>query len=179
MTATDIDPHLIADPEVNPFASPRTEPKGKAGQHSSKSPSWLRWAWPLAIILHLPVPVWYGCQVTSPDLARLGMLFGVATVYWIGHRLCLCCPWLMQRLAVGAMMTSVSQFWPVGQMWIGYWALSTSEVLAISPLSSAGNIGSVPMIFLATILTGLGLIIPSLIIGIVAVQVYNEVVATD
>lgn len=107
------------------------------------------------------------------------MLLGVVAVYWFGRRLCVRWPNMMRRLAVGSMITSVSQFWPVGQMWIGYFALTISEMIDISPLTTPGNIGGVPMIFLATVLTGLGLIIPSLIIGIIAAQVFKEVRATS
>jgi hypothetical protein len=167
---------LTDDPELNPFVAPTTGPQTTVISTPEERSRWLRFAWPTAVVLHLPVPLWFGWFVAAGGIARLGMFAGIAIVYGIGRRLCSSNPWLMKRLAVGSMITSVSQFWPMAQMLIGMFAISVSA--AIFSVNNSGRgpgeLDSFPGVALATILTGLGLIIPSLIVGMVAVAIFGR-----
>lgn len=82
----------------------------------------------------------------------------------------------MRRLTVGAMITSVSQFWPMAQMLIGLLAISISAAIFSVDNNGrgVGDLNSFPAVVLATILTGIGLIIPSLIVGMIAVAIFGR-----
>jgi hypothetical protein len=169
-------PYLTDDPETNPFVAPTAGLRTSILSPAEEQTRWLRWGWPTAVVLHLPVPLWFGWMVTANGLPKLGMFFGIAIVYWIGRRLCSGSPWLMKRLCIGAMITSVSQFWPIAQMFIGAYAISISgTIFSVDNFGGGpGNMNSLPGVVLATILTGIGLIIPSLAVGMMAMAIFDR-----
>jgi hypothetical protein len=168
--------HLTDDPETNPFVAPSTGPQTSFVSRAEEQARWLRWAWPTAVVIHLPVPLWFGWLVSEGGIPKLGMFVGITFVFWIGKRLCPGSPWLMKRLSVGALITSVSQFWPMAQMLIGMFAISVSGMLfSVDNYGRGpGQLNSLPGVVLATILTGIGLIIPSLVVGMIVIAIFGR-----
>ncbi|MFN9720069.1 MAG: hypothetical protein ACK58L_15330 [Planctomycetota bacterium] len=143
---------------------------------SEKEDRWLRWGWPLAVAIHLPIPLFFGWTTSGEGLPRLGMFFGIALVYFVGRRLIPSRRWFMRRLTIGAFITSISQIWPVGQMMIGVVAILISKTIfsdaVFGVIRTGGNwreLENLPAVMSATVLTGLGLILPSFLVGFVTV----------
>ncbi len=179
MSINEKSPTISDDPATNPFAAPTMD--APAVERDENDVRWLSFGWPIAIACQLPVPLFFGWSVSGEGLPRLGMLFGILLVYFCGKRLRSSRPWMMKRLTIGAYATCVSQFWPVGQMMIGIVATGFARALFNYPIfgyfgasSSPSELATVPAVLCATVLTGIGLIVPSLIVGIVVVYLFGS-----
>lgn len=172
---------ITDDPSTNPFAAPTAADPVIESDRAEKDERWLRWGWPLAVAIHLPIPLFFGWTISGEGLPRLGMFFGIALVYFVGRRLIPSRRWFMRRLTIGAFITSISQIWPVGQTMIGIVAIMISKAIfrdaAFGVIGTSGaprELGNLPAVMSATVLTGLGLILPSFLVGLVIVYLMDS-----
>lgn len=156
---TDTDDNPYAAPIVSEITTESHKPPGLINK-----PSVLQTAWLLAVLLNLPVPIMFGESAVSDARALVGLPLGIAAVYFTGVLVCLQRSGPMWRLIVGSGITALSQFFPFAHMMIGLLAMGLSESI-FDPDRSTRDISSLPEAALATILTGLGLILPSLLMG--------------
>jgi hypothetical protein len=163
---------LSSDPERNPFAAPTTKPATEQLSRRERDARWLRWAWPMAIVLHLPITLWFGWAASADGFPKTGMFVGIAVTYWTGRQLCPNHSRLMKSLTIGAIATSVSQFWPIAQLFIGVFAMQISNAIFQGP--SKDNLQNFPSVLVATLLTGTGLIVPSLLLGWMMLAVFDR-----
>jgi hypothetical protein len=158
---------MAINSDNNPYAAPAVldnipEPPAPPGFINKAFV--LQAAWMLAVLLNLPVPVMLGESAVSDPRAMVGMPLGIAAVYLPGIWLCLKRAGLMWRLIVGSSITALFQFYPIPHMLIGMIAMGISQVI-FDPHGTTRDISSLPEATLVTILTGIGLIIPSLLMG--------------
>ena len=145
--------------DVNPYAAPtvqavEVESTGRASAHMATV------AWLMAVLINLPVPVMLGISCTRGP-GQIGMLIGVLAFAGIGLMLCRRSPRLMKDLSFGSVLTALSQFFPILHMYVGMAALTICTLGATN-----GDMTGVVEITMATVLTGVGLIIPSLVVGV-------------
>lgn len=158
---------MTTDSDDNPYAAPAVSDNIEVGSEPSgfiNSPTVLQAAWLLAVLLNLPVPVMLGKSAVSDPRAMVGLPLGIAAVYIAGFWVCLQRTGLMWRLIVGSSITALCQFVPVAHMMIGMMAMGISQAI-FDPYRTTRDISSLPEAALATVLTGLGLIVPSLLMG--------------
>ncbi len=121
------------------------------------------------VAVNLPVPLFWGSAV-SEGPAEVGMLIGIALVTPVGMVLCGGQPIPMRRLCHGSIVVALSQFYPVLHMCVGTIALTICR--GMEDLDGLGpNLTGTLQVTAATILTGLGLILPSLILGYFFAQI--------
>ncbi len=157
---------MATSPDENPYSAPTvadTIETPPSGRRWGPTPV-LQAAWALAVLLNLPVPMMLSESALSDPRAFVGVPFGIAVVYLTGVFCCLCRAGIMWRLVVGSGVTALSQFIPLAHMMIGMLAMGISEAI-FDPSRNSRDISSLPEAAFATILTGLGLIAPSLLMG--------------
>lgn len=144
----------------NPYAAPPTTERIEAPPPTEgHRPPYVLWI--AVVLINLPVPVMLGTG-TTVGFGRIGMPFGILLVGAVGLLLCKQNPVMMRNLSKGATATALSQFYPMLHMFVG--------VVTVGVCSGAGSRGGAEMdgifqITAATVITGLGLILPSLIVG--------------
>lgn len=165
---------MTSDPNLNPFAPPTT-PSNTVDDSLSTfagKPLILQTAWALAVVINLPIPLMLGHSVTNAGLPRIGMPVGIALVYFFGVWCCTQRPGLMWRLIFGSGFTAVTQFWPIAHMLIGAAAVGVSKFV-FDPETGGQNMDRISAVLSATLLTGSGLIFPSLIVGVSVFAVFR------
>jgi len=123
-------------------------------------------------VVNLPIPLIFGFDVTD-ESRWIGMLFGIAAVYLCGFWGCNVMPRIMYRLNIGSSLVAVSQFFPILHIIVGSMAVDVSKPLFGEAQRTSGDMTGIAEITSATILTGIGLIIPSLAMGTVIVAVFR------
>jgi hypothetical protein len=166
---------MDVEQDINPYEAPSAHSPLPVAQSPStffQKPWVVQSAWILAVVINLPVPLMFGFSFTAAGAARLGMLIGVAVVYGIGVWICLHQASVMWRLIVGSMFTALSQFWPMLHMMVGAIAMGVSKFL-FDPERGREQIEAIPEVVLTTLLTGIGLIIPSLVMGLIVLMLFS------
>ena len=149
----------------NPFAPPQVE--SVVAQPTVFDTRRLRTWWMIVVAINLPIPVMFGLTVSS-GFGRFGMLLGIAIVATIGCFSCSRVPPLMMRLNIGALLTALSQLLPMLHMFVGMFALEIVRRLnSVVGGTDQDDLSGLFEITLATLLTGLGLILPSILAGLV------------
>jgi len=115
------------------------------------------------VTINLPIPLLFGSNV-SEDWAWVGMPLGIAIVTALGFVLCSGHPAPMRKLCYGSIAVALSQCYPLLHMFVGSIALSIcrglDDVVRLGP-----NMDGILHVTAATIITGIGLILPSLMLG--------------
>ena len=111
-------------------------------------------------VINLPVPVKLGISCTRGP-GQIGMLIGVLAFAGVGLILCRRVPSLMNSISLGSLVTAISQFFLILHMYVGMAAITICKLGAAN-----GDLTGVVEITMATVLTGVGLIIPSLVVGV-------------
>lgn len=151
--------------EDNPYLAPQVTDAVSSPNATIRVVS-LRIAWIVAVLINLPIPVMFGISMTK-GVGRLGMVVGTILVSIVGLQLCRTKAFLMLRLCIGSVLTALSQFYPVLQMLVGIVGVGISRFVC-SPFSpGSGDLSGPVEVTLATVLTGLGLILPSIGMGFV------------
>lgn len=161
--------------DINPYAAPSVHSPLPVA-HSPSRFFQKRWivqsAWLLAVAINLPIPLMLGYSCTAAGASRLGMFIGIAAVYGTGVWICLHQAEVMWRLIVGSIFTALSQIWPVFHMLIGAAAMAVSKFIFDSNREH-NQIEAIPEVVLSTLLTGIGLIIPSIVMGLTFLMVFS------
>jgi hypothetical protein len=161
--------------DINPYEAPSAHSPLPVAQSSStffQKRAVVQTAWFFAVLINLPIPLMFGFSFTAEGAARLGMLIGIAAVYGTGAWICLHRPEEMWRLIVGSVFTALSQIWPILHMLVGMVAMGISKFL-FNAGRETDQIDAIPEVVLSTLLTGIGLIIPSLVMGLIFVLVFR------
>ena len=156
----------------NPYAAPMVHDFATSGEVTATfvtKPAVLQSAWLLAVLINLPIPIMFGAGVVVGP-ARFGMLLGTVVVYAVGVWLCLVQSGIMWRLILGSLLTALSQFWPVLHMLVGLIAMGISRAIFFI---ADQNFTRIPEVISATILTGIGLILPSFVFGLIGIAVFR------
>ena len=82
---------------------------------------WVVWTGNLAI--NLPVAVFFGTSVTK-EVGRFGMVVGVLMVWLVGLALCRSHPAVVRFVNFSGILTALSQFFPMLQMYAGMIAVT-------------------------------------------------------
>ena len=162
---------MSVEQDQNPFAVPMVR-DSPAISPLHERPLRPHFAWFCMVIVNLPIPLLFGFGVTS-DAGRIGMLIGIAAVYVCGFWGCNVMPRIMYRLNVGSILVAVSQLWPMLHMSVGMMAVGISQAAFGGTLGTTGNMTGIAEIACATILTGIGLIIPSVVLGTIIVAIFG------
>ena len=161
------------NPDDNPFAPPTVQSSlvRDVQQPSSRS---LIIYWIIAFCINLPLPVMLGALRTSGP-GNIGMIIGCVIVNVTGLWLCRVAPYFMLRLSVGSVPVALSQFFGVLHIFVGLAAIKVSSLIFHSTadprsgdMTRIGDMARIDEVTLATILTGIGLILPSIAIGYLA-----------
>lgn len=157
---------ITQNPDDNPFAPPSVQ-SIPVTDVQRPALGWLIF-WMIVFCANLPLPVMLGVSVTSSP-GHIGMIFGCLVVNVTGIWLCRVAPYFMLRLSVGAILVALSQFFGVLHMFVGMAAVAVSRWI-FNPFagSLSGDMTRIDEVTLATILTGIGLILPSIAIGYLA-----------
>lgn len=161
--------------DANPYEAPSALGVLSAAQPPSvffQKPAVVQTAWFLAVSMNLPIPLWLGFDVTSDGAARIGMPIGILTVYGTGVWICSHRPEVMWRLIVGSIFTALTQIWPIFHMLVGIVAMGVSKFI-FDPNREREQIEAIPEVVLTTLLTGIGLILPSLVMGLIFLMVFR------
>jgi hypothetical protein len=126
----------------------------------------------LAVLINLPMPLSLGFNATAESAARLGMPIGIVTVYGIGVWICLHRVEVMWRLIVGSIFTAVSQIWPMLHIVVGAAAMAVSKFIFDADRQRE-KIEALPEVIFTTLLTGIGLILPSLVMGLIFLMFFS------
>jgi cobalamin synthase len=163
------------NPDDNPFAPPSVQ-SIPVTDVQRPALGWLIF-WMIVFCANLPLPVWLGVTVTSSP-GHIGMIFGCLVVNVTGIWLCRVAPYFMLRLSVGALPVALSQFFGVLHMFVGMAAVAVSRWI-LNPFAGSlsgdmiGEMTRVDEVTVATILTGIGLILPSIAIGYLAGMLFS------
>jgi hypothetical protein len=166
---------MNVEQDINPYAAPSAHSPLPVAQSPStffQKPVVVQSAWFLAVSMNLPMPLILGFDATAEGAARLGMPIGIVTVYGTGVWICLHRADVMWRLIVGSMFTALTQIWPVLHMLVGIVAMGISKFI-FDPNRERGEIEVIPEVLLTTLLTGIGLILPSLVMGLVFLMMFG------
>lgn len=166
---------MNVEQDINPYEAPSAHSPLPAAQSPStffQKPRVVQSAWFLAVAINLPLPLWLGFNATADGAARLGMPIGIVTVYGTGVWICSHRPEVMWRLIVGSMFTAVTQFLPILHMLVGIAAMGISKFI-FDAKREREQIESIPEAVLSTLLTGVGLILPSLVMGLIFVMLFR------
>lgn len=151
MSTNPVDENPYAAPALHEIPTPEQLPTNLKG---------LRIRWCVMVAVNVPLPAFFGLQATS-GAGRIGMPIGIVFVAVIGLALCPRFPRVMSNLCRGAVLTAFSQFYPVMHMFIGIMAIGICHNIP----GYDGNMSGVFQITMATLITGAGLILASLIVG--------------
>lgn len=160
--------------DINPYEAPSAHSPLPVAQSPStffQKPAVVQSAWFLAVAINLPIPLMFGFSMTAEG-AALGMLIGIAMVYLAGAWICLHRPEVMWRLIVGSAFTAIGQIWPILHMLVGMIAMGISKFL-FNAGRETDQINAIPEVVLTTLLTGIGLIMPSLVMGLMFLMVFR------
>lgn len=151
----------------NPFAPPTVQSILVRDEQQPSLPS-LIILWMIAFCINLPLPVMFGTSMTSSP-GNFGMMIGCVIVNVTGLWLCWVSPYFMLRLSVGSIPVALSQFIAILHIFVGSAAVDVSRLIFHPTADSpSGDMTRIDEVTLATILTGLGLIVPSTAIGYLA-----------
>jgi hypothetical protein len=147
----------------NPYAveAAAIEPSVDASPYNGLS--WRRAAWGAVVLINLPIPLMFGMSVCKAE-SVIGMPIGILIVLLTGLWCCRGIPKAMSMLNSGAVVTALSQFWPMAHIMIGSVAVRISQMVFDRDANS-GNLTGVVSTTSATLLTGAGLILLSFIFG--------------
>ena len=159
---------MSVEQDQNPFAAPAVQDNATNSMRASDSLK-PHFAWLCMLVINLPIPLIFG--FVASEAGRIGMLLGIAAVYLCGFLCCNVMPRIMYRLNIGSSLVAVSQFLPMLQTIVGVEAVGISRAVFGGAQSTSGDMTGIAEITCATILTGIGLIIPSVVIGIIIVAV--------
>ena len=166
---------MNVDQDINPYEAPSADSPLPVAQSPStffQKPVVVQSAWFLAVAINLPMPLMFGFSFTAEGAARLGMLIGIAAVYGTGVWICLHRAEVMWRLIVGSAFTAISQVWPMLHMLVGIVAMGISKFIFDAD-RERDQIEAIPEVILTTLLTGIGLIIPSLVMGLIFLMLFR------
>ena len=166
---------MNAEKDLNPYEAPSAHSPLPVAQSPStffQKPVVVQSAWLLAVAINLPMPLMLGFDATSDGAARLGMPIGIVTVYGIGVWICLHRAEVMWRLIVGSIFTALTQIWPVLHMLVGIVAMGISKLI-FDPGREREQIEAIPEVVFTTLLTGIGLILPSLAMGLIFLMFFG------
>ena len=158
---------MSVEQDQNPFAAPTVQDNAPNSSRAS-DPLKPHFAWFCMFVINLPVPLYFGFGVTS-EVGRIGMPLGIAAVYLCGVWSCTAAPRIMYRLNIGSSVVAVSQFLPMLHVIVGIMALSICQSVFGGQQGTTGDMTGIAEITSATILTGIGLIIPSVVFGTIIV----------
>ena len=161
--------------DINPYEAPSAHSPLPAAQTPStffQKPVVVQSAWFLAVLINLPMPLLLGFDATADGAARLGMPIGIVTVYGIGVWICLHRAEVMWRLIVGSIFTALTQIWPVLHMLVGIVAMGISKFI-FDANREREQIEAIPEVIFTTLLTGIGLILPSLVMGLIFLMLFG------
>ncbi len=126
--------------------------------------------------VNLPVAVMFGRSACDWP-AAFGMVVGCALINVTGLWLCRTSPHFMLRLCLGSIAVAVSQFFPVLHMIVGMIAVGISRSICNLSIEMSdpirGNMTGLDEVTLSTLLTGLGLILPSVAMGYLIGMVFR------
>lgn len=166
---------MNVEQDVNPYEAPSAHSPLPVAQSPStffQKPWVVQSAWFLAVAINLPMPLILGFDATADGVARLGMLIGIVMVYSIGVWICLHRAEVMWRLIVGSIFTALSQIWPILHMIVGLVAMGISKLI-FDANREREQIEAIPEVVLTTLLTGIGLILPSLVMGLIFLMLFR------
>lgn len=166
---------MNVEQDINPYEAPSADiplPVAQSPSTFFQKPVVVQSAWVLAVLINVPVPLMSGFSFTAAGAARLGMLIGIAAVYGAGVWICLHRADVMWRLMIGSMFTALSQFWPILHMLVGAAAMAASRFI-FDPDRRTEKIEAIAEVVLTTLLTGIGLIIPSLLTGLIFLMLFG------
>lgn len=166
---------MDVEQDINPYEAPSAHSPLPVAQSPStffQKPWVVQSAWILAVAINLPVPLMFGFSFTAAGAARLGMLIGIAVVYGTGVWICLHQASVMWRLIVGSVFTALSQIWPMLHMLVGIVAMGISKFIFDAD-RERDQIEAIPEVVLTTLLTGIGLIVPSLVMGLIVLMLFS------
>ena len=116
-------------PEINPYQPPaeiEEEPANRAPQRELDYFSF--WFWPFALALNLIVPLMFAWGVTSRN-GRIGMFLGIGLILAGGWIVCYYYSSIARRMIGSAVLTAMTQVYPIPQMLAGMIALSVVNLL--------------------------------------------------
>jgi hypothetical protein len=116
--------------------------------------------WLSVVLINLPLPVFFGIA-SSQGFGRFGMPVGIGLVTAVGWLLCRQFPDFMRKLSIGSVLTALSQFYPMLHIFVGAWAVA----LCGGAGGGGRDLDGIFQVTAATILTGIGLILPSIAAG--------------
>ena len=159
----------------NPFAPPTVPPEPAPWIQPER-----RWGlillWMVMFAVNLPVAVMFGRSACDWP-AAFGMVVGCALINVTGLWLCRTSPHFMLRLCLGSIAVAVSQFFPVLHMIVGMIAVGISRSICNLSIEMSdpirGNMTGLDEVTLSTLLTGLGLILPSVAMGYLIGMVFR------
>ena len=166
---------MNVEQDINPYEAPSAHSPLPVAQSPStffQKPVVVQSAWFLAVLMNLPMPLLLGFDATAEGAARLGMPIGIVTVYGIGVWICLHRAEVMWRLIVGSIFTALTQIWPVLHMLVGIVAMGISKFI-FDANREREQIEAVPEVVLTTLLTGIGLILPSIVMGLIFLMLFR------
>ncbi len=161
--------------DINPYEAPSAHSPRPVAQSPStffQKPLVVQSAWFLAVAINLPAPLMFGFSFTTAGAPRLGMLIGIAAVYGTGVWICLHRAEVMWRLIVGSLFTALSQIWPMLHMLVGIVSMGISKFIFDAD-RERDQIEAIPEVVLTTLLTGIGLILPSIVMGLVFLMLFR------
>ena len=166
---------MNVEQDVNPYEAPSAHSPLPVAQSPStffQKPWVVQSAWFLAVVINLPMPLILGLDATADGAARLGMPIGIVTVYCTGVWICLHRAEVMWRLIVGSIFTALTQIWPIVHMIVGLVAMGISKLI-FDANREREQIEAIPEVVLTTLLTGIGLILPSLVMGLIFLMLFR------
>ncbi|MBL8810329.1 MAG: hypothetical protein JNM43_09160 [Planctomycetaceae bacterium] len=149
----------------NPYAVESAVVEPAVSTSEPKSGSWLRTGWVAVVVMNLPIPWMFG-STCCKETAMIGMPIGILVVLIAGFWGCRQVPKTMTMLNSGAVITGLSQFWPMLHIVIGSMAVGISQWL-FEDSGNSTNLTKIPSATLATLITGAGLILVSFVFGAV------------
>ncbi|MEZ6126204.1 MAG: hypothetical protein R3C49_24005 [Planctomycetaceae bacterium] len=118
----------MTNQDFNPYQAPVTTDVISESSSTEKSYARRATIWTVIVALNLPVVTWFGIAVTE-GAARLGMVVGVLAVWGTGMSLNRTHPRVISFVNGGGILTALSQFFPMLQMWAGMAALTLVSIL--------------------------------------------------
>ncbi len=147
----------------NPYAVEPASIQPSIDVSPSAGLSWRSAAWGAVVLINLPVPLMLG-MACSRGGSVIGMPIGILAVLLTGLWCCRRIPKAMTMLNSGAVVTALSQFWPIAHDIIGIFAVGISR-LVFDREAGDRMLTKVISVTSATLLTGGGLIFLSFIFG--------------
>lgn len=159
----DDSPMIDSEFAENPYAVEAAAIEPVVDASPSNGLLWRRVAWGAVVLFNLPIPLMFGTSVCKAG-SVIGMPIGILIVLLTGLWCCRGTPKAMTMLNSGAVVTALSQFWPVAHTMIGSFAVGISQ-LVFDRNPNTLNLTRVVSATSATLLTGAGLILLSFIFG--------------